>query len=143
MKTGQLTVTSNRFTPLSNLDDRQIDLLSLQSDSEWSSLTQINHKIDTQHSAGTKIPTIINGRIRNSEVTNHTRPKVKSTSVPNNKFCKLTYKGKIIGDNHLKENAIRTNQCLNTKFAVSSLTKPGATTNQLVYSQETAYKDLG
>lgn len=74
---------------------------------------------------------------------NHTRPKVKSTSVPNNKSCKLTYKVKIIRDNHLRGNAIRTNQYLNTKFAVFSLIKPGATTNQLVYSQETVYRDLG
>ena len=88
MKSGQLIVTSNRFTPLSNLDDQQIDLLSLQSDSEWSSLTQINHKSDTQHSAGTKIPTIINGRIMNSEVKNHIRPKQKSIRVSNNKSCK-------------------------------------------------------
>ena len=50
---------------------------------------------------------------------------------------------KIIGDSHLKGNAIRTNQYLNTKFAVSSLIKPGATINQLVYSKETVYKDLG
>jgi hypothetical protein len=49
----------------------------------------------------------------------------------------------IIGDSHLKGSAARINQFLNMEFSVCSFIKPGATINQLVFSQEKECKDLG
>jgi len=49
----------------------------------------------------------------------------------------------IIGDSHLKESAIKINQCLNTNFVVSSFIRPGASIRQIVHSQGMEFKCLG
>jgi hypothetical protein len=79
----------------------------------------------------------------NCQVRNHLRPEEKAISILGNKFLKSSHKVLIIGDSHLKGSAARTNQFLNTKFSVCSSIKPGATTNQLVSSQEKELKNFG
>jgi hypothetical protein len=66
-----------------------------------------------------------------------------SLRVPSNKINKYEHRVKIIGDSHLKGNAARINQFLNTKFQLCSFIKPGSSANQLVHSQETEYMCLG
>ena len=67
----------------------------------------------------------------------------KKTHGAGAKLNKFELKVKIIGDSHLKGNAARINQYLNTKFEACSLIKPGANAKQLVDSLETDFKCLG
>jgi hypothetical protein len=69
--------------------------------------------------------------------------KKKTTHVADTKLKKFEHEVKIIGGSHLKENAARINQYLNTNFEVCSLIKPGANTKQLVDSLEMDLKYLG
>jgi len=56
-----------------NLNDNQVDELSLMSNSEWSSSTKSMKKTTNQPSAGNKIPTIINGRVMNGDIKKPSR----------------------------------------------------------------------
>ena len=94
-------------------------------------------------SEGYKIPSIINGRVTNGDIKKPTETLVKSSHASSIKNIKIEHRVKIICDSHLKGYAIRINQCLNTKFEVSSFIKLGALTNHLVYSQELELKSLG
>jgi len=93
------------------------------------------------NSKGLKIPTIVNGKIVNSEVINSTKLEDKSNRTPRNKNLKLRHKVLIIGDSHLKSNTDNMEQFLNTKVAVCSLIKPGAPINQILSGQEKELKD--
>jgi hypothetical protein len=139
MKAEQPIMFSNRFTPLTNLNENLTDEIRLTCNSEWSSST----KSTNQPSVGNKIPTIINGRVMNGNIKKPSRTLVNSSHVPGTKNNKYDHKVKIIGDSHLKGSAARINQYLNTKFEVCSFIKPGAHTNQLVHSQEMEFKCLG
>jgi hypothetical protein len=58
----RLITTTNRLTPLSNLEVNNADSSGLQEQSEWIS-TQNMRKTKKQHRIGIKIPTTVNGRI--------------------------------------------------------------------------------
>jgi hypothetical protein len=63
MKTEPI-MSSDRFTPLTNLNENLTDEIRLTCNSEWSSST----KSTNQSSAGNKIPAIINGRVINGDI---------------------------------------------------------------------------
>jgi len=75
--TDQLSMTSSRFTPLTNLEDQQVDSLS---DSDRAFSSQTTHKTDTLYSEDYKIRTIVNGRIVNGEVRTRSRPETTTIS---------------------------------------------------------------
>ena len=86
------------------------------------------------------MPWIINGRVTNGDIKEPTETLVNSSHASGTKNIKIEHRVKIICNNHLIGYAIRINQYLNTKFAVSSFTKLGALTNHVVYSQELELK---
>ncbi len=89
------------------------------------------------------MPWIIKGRVTNGDIKKPTETLMNSSHASGIKNIKIEHRVKIICDSHLKGYAIRINQCLNTKFEVSSFIKLGALTNHLVYSQELELKNLG
>jgi 23S rRNA pseudoU1915 N3-methylase RlmH len=133
---------SNHFTTLHNLEDKQTDPKEGQECNEWTLSTKHIWKINKQHNPGIRIPTIINGRIKNSENRNPTLV-MKSLHVAGSKCNNIDHKVRIIGDGHLRDTAARINQYLNTKFEVCNLIKPGAYTKQLVESMKTDFECLG
>ena len=143
MATEQSCMSSNRFTPLTNLSENQTVEINPMSNCEWSSATNSMKKNIIHPSAGNKIPTIINGRVTNVETKKPSSSLKNSSRVPGNKINRYDHKVKIIGDSHLKGSAARISQYLNTKFEVCSFFKPGACTNQIVHSQEMEFMSLG
>ena len=96
------------------------------------------------HQTGSnKIPTIINGIVKNSDIQKHSKTKSMPRRAKPDKSIKCDHKAHIIGDSHLKGSAPKINQYLNTNFVVSSCIKPGANIKQIVHSQETEFKHLG
>jgi hypothetical protein len=85
-----------------------------------------------------KIPTIINGLVKNSNVQKPSKTKSKPQRAKPDKFIRCDHKVYIIGDSHLKGSATTINQYLNTNFVVSSFIKPGANVKQIMHSQEIA-----
>ena len=79
-----------------------------------------------------KIPTIINGRVTNSDIQNSTKTKLKPPRAKPGKSTRCDHKVHIIGDSHLKGSVIKINQYLKTNFVVSSIIKPGANIKQIV-----------
>ena len=141
----QHLVSTNRFLPLATLTYKHEGLCT-----HASSCIRPQSEIQTketslQHITGWKIPTIVNGRnASNCNINkNPIRIMNKQHSTSNQKFTKFVNKVEIIGDSHLKGLAVKINQYLNTKVKVCSLTKPGASTNQLVCSQTNDFKCLG
>ena len=109
------------------------------SDCERSSSINSTKAITIQSSAGSKITTIINGRVMKFKTKKHSWTVKNSSGVPSNKINKYEHKAKVIVDSHLKASTARINHFLNTKFEVCSFIKPGASANQLVHSQETKF----
>jgi hypothetical protein len=62
----QLIMTTNQFTPLSNLQTNNTDSSGLQEHKEWIS-TQDMNRTKKQHRIGMKIPTVIGGRLTPSD----------------------------------------------------------------------------
>jgi len=137
-------MSSNRFTPLTNLMENQIVEINPRSNCEWPSATNsMKKKNIIQPSAGNKITTVINGRVMNVETKTPSSSLKISSRVPGNKINRYDHKVKIIGDSHLKGSAAGISQYLNTKFEVCSFIKPGACSNQIVHSQEMEFMSLG
>jgi hypothetical protein len=65
---------------------------------------------------GFKIPTIVNGKIVKSEVSNCVMKEEKATKRQGIKLQKLNHKVLIIGDSHLKGSASNTNQIRSYQF---------------------------
>ena len=134
-------MSTNRFAPLSNLKPRK------QAEDDHTCKCDLPPTIHStieptkQRCHGSKIPTIVNGRI--NHFINKKPTKKPSTSKCNPKFRTTNHKVRIIGDSHLKSATTRINQYLNTKFEVSSIIKTGAGVSQLVHSQENELKCLG
>ena len=144
MATELSYLSSNRFTPLTNLSENQTVKINRRTNCEWPSATKFARGGDTiQPIAGNKIPTIINGKITNVETKKPSSSPENSSRVPCNKINRYDHKVKIIGDSHLKESVGKISQYLNTKFEVCSFIKPGAYTNQIVHSQEMEFISLG
>ena len=136
-------VTSNRFTPLSNLNDDLQDATSASFMCKDKQLpaTHLPKKPATQRYLGSKIPTIVNGRISHNSIRNNSR-KQPNIVKPSTKVIPSSIV-KIIGDSHLKEANSRIGQYLSSKFELSSFIKPGACINHIVRSQENELKTLG
>jgi hypothetical protein len=96
---------------LHNLKDNQTDPKEGQGCSEGTSSTKHIREINKQHNPGIRIPTIINGRITNSENRSPILVMKKSSECNN-----IDHKVRIIGDSHLRDTVARINQYLNTKF---------------------------
>jgi len=128
-------LTSNRFAPLINLKEDQQAVPSTKCNTNLLSVTHTSMKPTIQRGPGSKIPTIVNGRIsHNFYVKKSTKlsTKVKPSSTV-----------KIIGDSFLKGSSTRISQYLSSKFEVSSFIKPGACINNIVQSQEKELNCLG
>ena len=137
------TLSSNRFSPLDNLKVNQEDEVITGNNSE-NILTTSTMKNAVCHQIGSyKIPTIINGIVKNSDIQKPFKTKSKPQRAKPDKSIKCDHKVHIIGDSHLKGLANNINQYLNTNFGVSSFIKPGANIKQIMHSQETELQCLG
>ena len=95
------------------------------------------------HNIGSKIPTLINGRLNYKECNSTSAAKKKSMSVsrlyPNSKENKV----RVLGNSYLKELAAKIDQFLTSNYEVSSWVKLGAKTNEPVSSLENDFIGLG
>jgi hypothetical protein len=96
----QLITTTNRFTPLSNLEVNE-DSSGLQEQSEGIS-NQNMLKTKKQHRIDTKIPTIVYGRMTHSDDRNPTATKKEKTHLSGTNLSNKEHKVKIVGDSHLR-----------------------------------------
>jgi hypothetical protein len=130
--------TANRFSLFTNLEGDREDPCGPQ---KWKDLipAQTTQNAWKLHKEGTRMPTIINGRLSHNGSKNSTVAKKKKTSVSDPNLNSKEHKVKVIGDGHLKETAVR----IATKFGVSSWIKPGAKIEELVGKMENDLKYLG
>ena len=106
--------------------------------------TSSNLKNVICHQTGSnKIPTIITGIVKNSDIQKHSKTKSMPRCAKPDNSIKCDHKANIIGHSHLKGSAPKINQYLNTNFVVSSFIKPGANIKQILHSQEMEFKHLG
>jgi len=138
----QLIMTTNRFTPLSNLQANNADSSGLQEQKERISTEDMN-RTKKQHRIGMKIPTIIGGRLTHSDNWELTPAKKETPNVPGANLNNKEHKVKIVGDSHLTGTATTIYQYLNTKFKDCSWIKPGANTEELADTLEKDFKCLG
>jgi hypothetical protein len=137
------TLSSNRFSPLDNLKvNREVEVNTVNNKVNLSATSTMKNAIRQQNGIN-KIPTIINGRVKNSDMHNPSETKFKLLRAKPHKSIKCDHKVHIIGDSHHKGSAIKINQYLNTNFMVSSFIKPGVNIKQIVHSQEMEFKCLG
>jgi hypothetical protein len=137
------TISSNRFSPLDNLRVNGENEVITVNNSE-NIFTSIALKNAICHQTGSnKIPTLINGLVKNSDIQNPSKTKSIPPCAKPDKSIKCHHKAHIIGESHLKVSATKINKYLNTNFVVSSFIKPGANIKQTVHSQETEFKCLG
>ena len=136
-------ISTNRFTLLSNLNEIQQDERDHASKRVLPQTTPSSTKATSRLCLGSKIPTIVNGRISYSNSKKPLQKPSNSLRIPNHRSTKPIHKVKIIWNSHLKVSATKLNQYLNSKFEICSLIKPGACANQLVSSQENELKCLG
>ena len=128
-------LTPNRFASLTNLKEDQQTVPSIKCNTNLPPVTHTSMKPANQRGPGSKLPTIVNGRISyNLNVKKSTKlsSKVKPSSTV-----------KIIGDSFLKGSSSRISQYLSSNFEVSSFIKSGACINNIVQSQENELSCLG
>jgi hypothetical protein len=96
------TLSSNRFSPLDNLKVNQEDEVITVKNSE-NILTSSTTKNAVCHQIGNyKIPMIINGIVKNSDIQKPFKTKSKPQRAKPDKSIKCDHKVHIIGDSHLK-----------------------------------------
>jgi len=134
-------MTTNRFTPLSNLQANNADSSGLQEQKKRIS-THDTNRTTKQHRICMKIPTIVGGRLTHSDNRKPT-PAKKETAHVRGATLNKEHKVRILGDSHLRGTATKIDQYLNTKFEVCSWIKPGANTEELVNTLEKDFKCLG
>jgi hypothetical protein len=137
------TSSSNRFLNLNNLKvKREDEVISVNNKVKLS--TTSARKNDTRQQIGiNKILTIISGRVRNSDIQNPTKTKLKPPRAKPDKSTRCDHKVHIIGDSHLKEYVIKIIQYFKTNFVVSIIMKPGVNIKRVFHSQEMEFKRLG
>jgi hypothetical protein len=135
----QLIMTTNLFTPLSNLQANNADSSGLQEQKKRISTQDVN-RTTKQHRIGMKMPTIVGGRLTHSDNRKLTPAKKETAHVPGATLNK-EHKVKILGASHLRGTATKIDQYLNTKFEVCSWIKPGVNTEELVNTLD--FKCLG
>jgi hypothetical protein len=124
-------LSSNRFSPLDNHKVNREDEVNTVNNSVNISTTSTRKNAIRQKKNGiNKIPTIINGRVKNSNMQNPSKTKFKFLRAKPDKSINFDHKVRIIGDSHLKGSAIKINQYLNTNFVVSSFIEPAADIKQ-------------
>jgi len=144
--TEQYIVTTNRFTPLNNLQASNAESNGLQTlqvlrKQKRQTSTKTTNETSNQHRKGMKIPTITNVRlIYGGDWKPTTRKKEEGKSSTG---TRTSDKVKILGDSHLRGTASKIDQYLNTKFEVCSWIKPGATTKEIVNTLVNDLKCLG
>ena len=126
--TNQHIATTNRFTPLHNLQDNNAESNGQQPQEQRK---QIGHSLESntnetsnQHRKGMKIPTVINGRLIYSDQKSTTRKKDRKRSQTE---TRASHKVKILGDSHFRGIASKIDQYLTTKFEIGSWIKPEQT----------------
>ena len=142
-KVEMSTLSSDCFSPLDNLKVNREDEVNTANNGWNLSTTSTMKNATHQQNDINKIPQIINGRVKNSDMQNPSKTKFKLLRTKPDKSTKCDHEVHIIGDSHLKGSAIKINQYLNTNFVVSSFIKPGANIKQIVHSQEMEFKCLG
>jgi len=143
---NQYIVTANKFTPLNNLRDNNMESNELQSLQEQGTRikqtsTRITDATLNQHKKGMKIPTLINGRLMCDGDRKPTTRKKEDVKSPTR--TRTSHKVKIVGDSYFRGIAPKIDQYLNTKFKVCSWIKPGATTKEIVNTLGSDLKCLG
>jgi len=120
------TISSNRFSPLDKLKVNQEDEVITVNNSEniFTSSTLKNYIC--HQTSSNKIPMIINGVVKNSDIQKPSKTKSVLLHAKPDKSIKCNHKAYIIGDSHRKGSATKINQYLNTNFVVSTFIKPGA-----------------
>jgi hypothetical protein len=108
--------SSNRFAPLSNLNENSTDEVVLKCINEGFIPSGSTDNAINQPIKDNRIPTIINGRVTNGHIKKLTKTLVNSPRNFKDILNKFNHKVKIIGDSCLKELSTRLNQYLNTKF---------------------------
>jgi len=101
--TNQYIATTNRFTPLHNLQGNNAESNGQQPQEQRK---QIGHSLDrntnetsNQHRKGMKIPTVINGRLIYSDQKSTTRKKERKRSPTE---TRASHKVKILGNSHFR-----------------------------------------
>jgi hypothetical protein len=108
------TISPNRFSPLDNLKVNQKNEVMTVNNSE-NIFTSSTMKNAICHQTGSyKIPTIINGIVKNSDIHNLTKIKSKPQRDKPVKSIKCDHKVHIIGDSHLKGPVTKIDRYLNT-----------------------------
>jgi hypothetical protein len=139
-KVEMSTLSSNRFSPLDNHKVNREDEVITVNNKVNLSTTSTMKNATCQQNGINKIPTIINGRVKNSDMQNPSKTKFKPLCAKPDKSIKCDHKVHITGDSHIKRSAIKVSQYLNTNFVVSGFIKPGANIKQIVHSQEMEFK---
>jgi hypothetical protein len=119
------TISSNRFLPLDNLKvNQENEAITVNNSENIFRSSALKNDICHQTSSN-KIPMIINGIVKNSDIQKPSKTKSIPLHAKPDKSIKCDHKAYITGDSHLKQSATKINQYLNTKFVVSSFIKPG------------------
>jgi superfamily II DNA helicase RecQ len=107
-KAALITISTNRFSPLDNLKVNQEEVITVNDSVNLS--TSSSMKNTNCHLTGSnKIPTIISGIVKNSDIQNPSKTKSKPLRSKPDKSIKCDHKVCIIGDSHLKESATKIN----------------------------------
>ena len=91
---------------------------------------------------GSKIPTIVNGKINGNADIKTNKKSSNRLYTHDQKSIKPIHKVKIIGDSLLRGLATGLRQYLNTKFEICSLIKKGAKANRIALSLEKEMESL-
>jgi hypothetical protein len=142
-KVEMSTLSSNWFSPMDNLKVNREDEIIRVNNKVNLSTTSTMKNATRQQNGINKIPTIINGRVKNGDMQNPSKTKFKPLRAKPGKSIKCDHRVHITGDSHLKGSAIKINQYLNTNFVISSFIRTGANIKQTVHSQEMEFKCLG
>ena len=122
--TNQHIATTNRFTPLHNLQDNDAESngqqLQEQKKQIGHTLERNTNETSNQHRKGMKIPTVINGRLIYSDQKSTTRKKERKRSPTE---TRTSHKVKILGDSQYRGIASKIDQYLTSKFEIGSWSK--------------------
>jgi hypothetical protein len=138
----QLITNTNWFTPLSNPQANNADSNGLNEQEKRIS-TQDMNRTTKQHRMGMKIPTIVGGRLTQSNNQKPTLMKKETAHIPGTNLNNKEHKVKILSDSHLRGTATKIDQYLDMKFEVCIWIRPGANTEELVRTLEKDFKCLG
>jgi hypothetical protein len=133
----------NRFSPLHNKVNRGNEInpvnnnLQVNQGSETTSVNiSVKHNIRKNSTGFSKIPTIINGIVKSSDIQNSCKPRPQPLNDKSVEKTTHTHKVHIIGDSNFKGITAKVNQYLGSDFVISGFIKPGASIKQIVDTQK-------